>query len=104
MKAWLAMFLVALPIAYYKGLRDPIWCAVAAAYFYFAIPDREFNAGQLPYQVSFWGLGVIIASLLYRQYFRNSAKEEIDDAAMGAVRTAIEEIRADFKAAIVDAG
>jgi O-antigen ligase len=104
LKLWLALFVIALPVALYKGLRDPVWCAVAAAYLYFAIPYREFNAGELPYQVAFWALGVLMAALLYRRYFRNSAAKEIETVAVSAVTNAIESIRGDLKNAVIEAG
>jgi O-antigen ligase len=103
LKVWLALFLVALAVGLYKGLRDPIWCAMGAAYLYFAIPDREFNAGQLPYQVTFWALGVLMAALLYRGYFRTTARRELEEAALGSVRAAIDGVRSDLKTAILDA-
>ena len=74
---WLIVFVLALPLAIYKALREPIWAAVIAAYFYFAIPTREFLAPSAPYQVIFWAVAAL-TSWRYRSFGQQWARQELD--------------------------
>jgi O-antigen ligase len=54
-----AIFVAGLVWLVNKLRQDPSWAPVAAAYFYFAIPSREFFAPAAPYQAGLWALGLL---------------------------------------------
>jgi hypothetical protein len=103
-KVWMALFILGLPIAIFKSLRDPIWAALTACYLYFAIPHREFNMGEYPYAAGFWAIGVLMSAILYRGYFQKEARRQIEEAGLFAVRSAIAAVKDEMREAMILAG
>jgi O-antigen ligase len=94
------VFLIAALIALYKGLlREPIWAAVTACYFYFAIPIREFHAPDLPYQAAFWALA-IITCWRYRTLGPKWAQDDIERTAMRVGHEAVDAVRGNLRETI----
>lgn len=101
-KFWLALFFAGLPIAVYKGLREPIWAAMIAAYLYFAIPPIEFTAPEMPFQAAFWAIAAV-TSIRYVWLFQSDARKDLDLRAIEAARAAVSSVRASLGDALVAA-
>lgn len=96
------LFLILLPFALYKAVKSPVWAVMASAYFYFAIPMREFFAPSLPYQAGFFGLA-IVTSWRSRLLSDRDAREQIDLAAIKAAQETLERIREPLRNELISA-
>lgn len=101
-KLLLVLFIVGIPTVLYKAFKEPVWCALAAAYLYYMIPGREFSVGEAPYQVAFWALGVLLSAVVYRDLMYRRARQEIEETALSSVQAAVDAVRGRMKEAMID--
>ncbi len=87
-----AFFVVGILVLLRFILLDPVWATFGGAYTYFAIPSVEFHVPGLPYQAGFFALAILL-SLRTPALANERALKRIEDLAIAALRSALEEHR-----------